>query len=73
MYVFNETLDDLRRRLVTYLKQNDRITTQDFKNMVGASRKYVIPLAEFFDREKTTLRVGEKRVLRKKSSDSEKE
>jgi selenocysteine-specific elongation factor len=72
MYVFNETLDDLRRRLVTYLKQNDQITTQDFKNMVGASRKYVIPLAEFFDREKTTLRVGEKRVLRKKSSDSEK-
>jgi selenocysteine-specific elongation factor len=24
----------------------------------------VIPLAEFFDREKVTLRVGEKRVLR---------
>ena len=71
MYVFSETLDDLRRRLVAYLKQNDQITTQDFKNMVGASRKYVIPLAEFFDREKTTLRVGEKRVLRKKSTDPE--
>jgi len=25
----------------------------------------VIPLSEFFDREKVTLRVGEKRVLRK--------
>jgi selenocysteine-specific elongation factor len=24
----------------------------------------VIPLAEYFDREKVTLRVGEKRVLR---------
>ncbi len=71
MYVLTEALDDLRRRLITYLKQNDQITTQDFKNMVGASRKYVIPLAEFFDREKTTLRVGEKRVLRKKSTEPE--
>jgi len=66
MYVLKEILDDLRRRLVTYLKENDQITTQDFKKLVGASRKHVIPLAEFFDREKTTLRVGEKRVLRKK-------
>jgi len=71
MYVFSETLDDLRGRLVTYLKENGQITTQEFKGMVGASRKHVIPLAEFFDREKTTLRVGEKRVLRKKSADSE--
>jgi selenocysteine-specific elongation factor len=31
---------------------------------VGATRKHVIPLAEYFDREKVTLRVGEKRVLR---------
>jgi selenocysteine-specific elongation factor len=73
MYVLREALDDLRRRLVAYLKQNDEITTQDFKNMVGASRKHVIPLAEFFDREKTTLRVGEKRVLRKKGSGPEDE
>ena len=66
MYVLKETLDHLRGRLVAYLKENDQITTQDFKKMVGASRKHVIPLAEYFDREKTTLRVGEKRVLRKK-------
>ena len=68
MYVLRETLDDLRVRLVAFLKENEQISTQDFKKMVGASRKHVIPLAEFFDREKTTLRVGEKRVLRKKDS-----
>jgi selenocysteine-specific elongation factor len=73
MYVIRETLDDLRLRLVAYLKENQQITTQEFKNMVGASRKHVIPLAEFFDREKTTLRVGEKRVLRKKITGPEEE
>ena len=31
---------------------------------MGATRKHVIPLAEYFDRERVTLRVGEKRVLR---------
>ena len=40
------------------------MSTQEFKELVGASRKHVIPLAEYFDREKVTLRVGEKRVLR---------
>jgi len=68
MYLLKETLDDLRERLVAYLKDKGQITTQGFKQMVGASRKHVIPLAEFFDREKTTLRVGEKRVLRKKDN-----
>jgi selenocysteine-specific elongation factor len=54
----------LRERLVGHLRARREITTQEFKELVGATRKHVIPLAEYFDREKVTLRVGEKRVLR---------
>ena len=54
----------LRVRLVAFLRERKAITTQEFKELVGATRKHVIPLAEHFDREKVTLRVGEKRVLR---------
>jgi selenocysteine-specific elongation factor len=54
----------LRERLVAFLRERKAITTQEFKDLVGATRKHVIPLAEHFDREKVTLRVGEKRVLR---------
>jgi selenocysteine-specific elongation factor len=54
----------LRARLVEHLRARKEITTQEFKDLVGATRKHVIPLAEYFDREKVTLRVGEKRVLR---------
>jgi len=54
----------LRQRLVEFLRARREITTQEFKDLVGATRKHVIPLAEYFDREKVTLRVGEKRVLR---------
>jgi selenocysteine-specific elongation factor len=54
----------LRQRLVGVLRERGSITTQEFKDLVGATRKHVIPLAEYFDREKVTLRVGEKRTLR---------
>jgi selenocysteine-specific elongation factor len=54
----------LRERLVGFLRERKEISTQEFKDLVGATRKHVIPLAEYFDREKVTLRVGEKRVLR---------
>jgi selenocysteine-specific elongation factor len=54
----------LRARLVAFLRERRSITTQEFKDLVGATRKHVIPLAEHFDEEKVTLRVGEKRVLR---------
>jgi selenocysteine-specific elongation factor len=57
----------LRERLVAHIRARREITTQEFKDMVGATRKHVIPLAEYFDREKVTLRVGEKRVLRGES------
>jgi len=54
----------LRDRLVTHLRSHKEISTPEFKDLVGATRKHVIPLAEYFDREKVTLRVGEKRLLR---------
>ncbi|NMO20234.1 selenocysteine-specific translation elongation factor [Pyxidicoccus fallax] len=58
-------LATLRERLVAHLREKKEITTQAFKEMVGQTRKFVIPLSEYFDREKVTLRVGEKRVLRR--------
>jgi selenocysteine-specific elongation factor len=37
----------------------------EFKEMAGLTRKHLIPLLEHFDMTKVTLRVGDKRVLRK--------
>ena len=64
LYYDAAAIRGLRERLVAHLKAHREITTQEFKDLVGATRKHVIPLAEYFDREKVTLRVGEKRVLR---------
>lgn len=35
-----------------------------FKDLAGVSRKYAIPLLEYFDRAKITVRAGEKRLIR---------
>ena len=64
MYFARAAVDDLRTRLLAHLGEHKEITTLQFKELVGQSRKYVIPLAEYFDREHVTLRVGEKRVAR---------
>jgi selenocysteine-specific elongation factor len=54
----------LRQRLRAFLLDHGQITAQEWKTLVGATRKYTIPLAEHFDAEKLTLRVGEIRRLR---------
>ena len=64
LYFDAGAVEALRGRLVAFLAERREITTQEFKELVGASRKYAIPLAEYFDRERVTLRVGERRVLR---------
>jgi selenocysteine-specific elongation factor len=64
LYFSAPAVAGLRERLVAHLRTRKEITTQEFKDLVGATRKHVIPLAEYFDREKVTLRIGERRVLR---------
>jgi selenocysteine-specific elongation factor len=57
-------LATLRGRLVGHLEAMGTIDTSTFKEMVGASRKWTIPLFEHFDRERLTVRVGDLRKLR---------
>jgi len=64
MYFHRGPFEHLREELVAYLKRHQEITTPQFKEITKASRKYAIPLIEYFDQIKLTLRLGEKRVLR---------
>jgi len=64
IYIHRVPFEHLKGELVSYLKKNKEITTSQFKEMTNASRKYAIPLIEYFDQIKLTIRLGEKRVLR---------
>ena len=64
LYFHSRVIDDLKKGLVSYLKENGEITTPQLKEMTGVSRKYTIPLIEYFDTTKVTIRVGDIRRLR---------
>ncbi|MBW2184320.1 MAG: SelB C-terminal domain-containing protein, partial [Deltaproteobacteria bacterium] len=64
LYFCMEHIAQLKKRLIEYLRENKELTPGDFKKMTDISRKYLIPLLEYFDREKITMRVGDKRLLR---------
>ncbi len=64
LFFHRAALDELRARLVAHLQAQREIAPPAWKAMVGQSRKFAIPLAEYFDAEKVTLRVGDLRRLR---------
>ena len=59
-------LDGLREKLLAHLREKGEITPPEFRDLTGLSRKFLIPLLEHFDGEKLTIRVGDKRLARRK-------
>jgi selenocysteine-specific elongation factor len=64
MYFHREAIDAIRKKLVDFLTVHGEISTPQFKDMTGASRKFVIPIIEYFDSRNVTIRVGDIRKLR---------
>ena len=58
-------LAEMQDRLVAVLREKGEIDTPAFKDLTGLTRKFSIPLLEYFDRIKLTLRIDDRRVLRK--------
>ncbi len=57
-------LAKIEEGLLSYLREKGRINPADFRELFGLSRKYILPLLEYFDAKKLTKRVGNDRVLR---------
>lgn len=57
-------LADAERALRGYLAQNGEITVAGFRDLIGSSRKYAVPLLEYFDSKGVTRRHGDVRRLR---------
>ena len=66
LYFHKKAIEELRRRLISFIKEKGEITTPELKKLTGVSRKYTIPLIEYFDKIQLTVRVGDKRILRKR-------
>jgi selenocysteine-specific elongation factor len=65
LFYHREVLADIEQRLRAYLSHHGEITAGEFRDLLHISRKYAIPLLEYFDNQRVTMRIGDKRVLRK--------
>jgi selenocysteine-specific elongation factor len=57
----------VRARVEDLLRRQERMTAAEFRDAIGTSRKYAVPLLEWLDARGVTLRSGDHRTLRKKS------
>jgi selenocysteine-specific elongation factor len=59
-------IKDAKHKLVDFLKKKNEIRISEFRDLIGASRKYALPLLVYFDTRNVTIKRGEVRVLGQK-------
>jgi len=64
LYFSEGFVRDTKEKLAEFIEKEGGVTPSQFHEITGSSRKYNIPLLEYFDRERFTMRVGDQRVLR---------
>jgi len=66
LYFLAEAIDTVKAAVGRHLMQHGSMTAATFRDLFGTSRKYAIPLLEYFDRDGLTVRVGDTRQLRER-------
>ncbi|MDP9024022.1 MAG: SelB C-terminal domain-containing protein, partial [Candidatus Eremiobacteraeota bacterium] len=56
----------IHSKLEEYMRKNPQITMSQFRDLIGTSRKFAVPLLEWFDARGITVRSGDFRMLRTK-------
>jgi selenocysteine-specific elongation factor len=64
LYFSRAFIDEIKAKLTAFITEHGGITPSQFNELTRSSRKYNIPLLEYLDRERFTMRVGDQRVLR---------
>ncbi len=63
IFMHQRRLDEAKKRVIDYLRQNHEITVSQFKALVeNTSRKFAVPLMQYFDATGITERRGEVRI-----------
>jgi selenocysteine-specific elongation factor len=59
-------VQEAQDKLIEFLKKNKEIKVSEFRDIIGASRKYALPLLIYFDTRNVTIKRGEVRLLGQK-------
>lgn len=58
-----EAVEEARRVVTSHIQSTGALAPSDLKQLLGMSRKYSIPLLEWFDAMRFTIRKGDSRIL----------
>ncbi len=65
LYFHSEVIARVKTAVVDFIREHGEMGVSDFRELTGGlSRKYMIPLLEYLDNQRITIRVGDKRRLR---------
>lgn len=64
-YLHKQVVEDMKIKILNHFSKKELLTPQDMRNIFELSRKYIIPLLEYLDTVKITIRLQEGRKLRK--------
>ena len=64
MYFYSEAVKLARATLISYINEQGGLESVKFKYLLNTTRKYAIPLLDYFDRTGLTRRSGYTRTLR---------
>ena len=63
LFIHCEFLEYLKKNVIEYFKSENSLTIADFKKLTGLTRKTAIPLLEYLDKKKYTIRSGNVRTM----------
>ncbi|HVB74679.1 MAG TPA: selenocysteine-specific translation elongation factor [Ktedonobacteraceae bacterium] len=58
-----ESYDEAVTTLVAYLREHGKMTAAEARDVLGTTRKYILPLLEHMDERRITRRTGDERIL----------
>lgn len=57
-------IEQIHQKMREFIEANGRMTMAEFRDLLGTSRKFAVPLLEWFDGRGITVRSGDYRMLR---------
>jgi len=66
--VLREAAEQMQNTIAEFLSKNGSATASQLRQKIGTTRRVIIPFLEYLDRSGVTRRIGDERVLAKKSA-----
>ena len=63
VFFHRRALDQISEQVRSYLAAKQQMTAAEFRDLIGSTRKYAVPLLEWLDQARVTRRVGDERIL----------